>query len=97
MNYVALDFETANPYIGSACQIGFCVFNKHKITYKFSSLIRPKDNYFNWYNTKIHGISKQDVNNKPEFAEVWDKISPEAKNWINRLLETNPRKRMTPD
>ncbi len=75
MNYVALDFETANPYIGSACQIGFCVFNKHKITYKYSSLIRPKDNYFNWYNTKIHGISKKDVNNKPEFDEVWEKIS----------------------
>jgi len=30
-------------------------------------------------------------------ADVWKNVSKDAKNWINNLLEYNPKKRMTPN
>ena len=37
-----------------------------------SWLIRPRELYFNYYNTYIHGITAEDVKDKPQFNELWN-------------------------
>lgn len=77
MTYTCIDFETANEKYGSACSIGITVFKRGKVVYYDSFLIKPSAEFyrFNPYNQKIHGISKFDVRNAPEFNEIWPKIS----------------------
>lgn len=74
MNFVAIDFETANSKRYSACSIAFAVVEDDEITYCYESLIRPPDNYFSDINTKIHGITLRNVLNVPYFDEVWNDI-----------------------
>ena len=50
MKFVAIDFETANSERSSPCEIGLAIVNDFKIVDKFSYLIKPKDNYFDYYN-----------------------------------------------
>jgi DNA polymerase III subunit epsilon len=71
MNFVAIDFETANEKRSSACALGLVVVTDGVIVEKLSWLIRPPELYFNPYNTYIHGITKKDVIDKPEFDQLW--------------------------
>ena len=43
---------------------------------KYDWLIRPPRNldYFNPFNTQLHGISSRDVIDKPQFNEIWPKL-----------------------
>lgn len=77
MEYVCIDFETANASYGSACEIGIAHFKQGEIIYSKSFLIKPHKNHrhFHWYNTKIHGITNKDVICAPEFIEIWKEIS----------------------
>ena len=70
MNFLALDVETANEDYSSICQIGIAEFKDGQITNKWSSLINPED-YFNPFNTHIHGIREKDVTNAPTFKEIY--------------------------
>jgi len=72
LNYVAIDFETANTYANSACSVGLVRFIDGKETECLYSLICPAKLYFipEW-TEDIHHISYDDVRNKPQFAEVW--------------------------
>lgn len=74
MNFIAIDFETANSSRGSACEIGIAKVENYKIVEEKSFLIRPKENYFDWYNTHLHGIDEQTVANEPEFDEIYDNL-----------------------
>lgn len=74
MDFVAIDFETANEKISSVCQIGIVVVKKDKITEKSSWLVRPAENCFNPFNTYIHGITAEQVETEPEFFELWPKF-----------------------
>lgn len=73
LDYVAIDFETANTYANSACSVGLVRFVEGKEVARFYSLIHPAKMYFipEWTET-IHHISYADVRNKPQFPEVWD-------------------------
>lgn len=71
MDFVAIDFETANEKISSVCQIGLAVVKNSKIVEKTDWLVRPVNNVFCNFNTYIHKITPQIVENKPEFNEVW--------------------------
>jgi DNA polymerase III subunit epsilon len=71
MNFVAIDFETANAKRSSACALGLVVVTDGVIVEKLSWLIRPPELYFNPYNTYIHGITEKDVINEPEFDQLW--------------------------
>ena len=74
MNYIAIDFETANYYQNSACQIGLVRFENGIEVESFSSFIKPGKLYFvPEFTNDIHGISYEDVLNKPQFPEIWDK------------------------
>lgn len=76
MDFITLDFETANNNIASPCEIGITFVESNKIVETKSWLIRPRGNYFNYYNTKIHGITASDVAESPEFDELWGEIKP---------------------
>lgn len=78
MNYVAIDFETANEKRDSACAVGVSYVENGVITESENFLIRPKELRFNQINTKIHGISSVDVSSSPNLAEVWQKILNKA-------------------
>jgi DNA polymerase III subunit epsilon len=76
MNYVAIDFETANRSRASACSLAAVTVENGQIVNSAYSLIRPPVLRFDYWNTKIHGITVEDVADKPTFAELWPRIKP---------------------
>jgi DNA polymerase-3 subunit epsilon len=74
MNFVAIDFETANERRSSPCALATVSVQEGQIVDKELWLIRPPELYFNPYNTKIHGICEDDVRDKPEFSDLWDTV-----------------------
>ncbi len=76
MNYVAIDFETANRSRASACSMAAVMVENGQIVRSAYSLIRPPVLKFDYWNTRIHGITAKDVMGKPTFAELWDRIRP---------------------
>lgn len=75
LNFIAIDFETANTFKNSACSVGLVRFIDGKEDGSVSSLIHPAKMYFiqEWTDT-IHHISYDDVRDKPYFPEVWQNI-----------------------
>ena len=71
-NFVVIDFETANDFKDSICQMGIAVVADDSITARENFFIRPP--YENFTNTKIHGITFDDVKKSPTFAELWSEI-----------------------
>lgn len=82
MNYVAIDFETANRSRSSACSMAAVTVEDGQIVKTAYSLIRPPTLQFDYWNTKIHGITAQDVADKPTFADLWQKIKPHLENKV---------------
>lgn len=73
MNYVVIDFETANERRDSVCALGMLEVNNGKIIKKYDYLINPED-YFNPFNTSINGITEEMVEGKPTFLDLWSEI-----------------------
>ena len=76
MDFVAIDFETANRYRDSACALGLIVVESGEVVDQRSWLIRPYDNSFEPYHTRLHGIDAEMVLDQPEFHELWPAIHP---------------------
>lgn len=74
MNFTVIDFETANSKRASACALGIVKVTGGKIVEKEAWLIRPDDMKFNYMNIAIHGIRPEQVENEPEFGELFMKI-----------------------
>jgi len=70
--FIALDFETANNNRNSACALGIAVVENQVITEQVFFLIKPPENYFIY--TGTHGITWDDVKNKPAFDDIWTDI-----------------------
>ena len=75
MNFVAIDFETANEKRDSACAIGITVVCNGKAAEPIYHLICPPDLRFSYWNTRIHGITADDVADAPTIRELWPKLS----------------------
>ena len=75
MNFVAIDFETANYQRSSACALGIVVVQGSQIVDSNLWLIKPKNLYFRPDFIDIHGITPDDVRDKPEWNELWPEIS----------------------
>ena len=69
MKTIAIDFETANPEPGNACQIGLAWIVDGRVTRVEERLIRPRDLRFTF--TWVHGIAEGDVRDAPEFPETF--------------------------
>jgi DNA polymerase III subunit epsilon len=81
-SFVALDFETANEQWNSPCQIGLVIVERGKVVERISRLIRPKDNRFRDFNTRLHGIDMARVRNEPQFDEVWHDLRPKLEGCV---------------
>jgi len=73
LDFVALDVETANADMASICQIGIAKYAEGKLVEEWSSLIDPED-YFDFINVGIHGITEEDVVGSPTFPEVFNTL-----------------------
>lgn len=82
MDFVVIDFETANASRDSACALGIVIVKNNKITEEKDWLIRPNDLDFDPWNSMIHGITEDDVKDKPEFNELWSDIKPYLENQL---------------
>ena len=69
LNFTAIDVETANADMASICQIGVAKYVEGKLVEEWSSLVDPED-YFDFVNIDIHGITEDDVVGSPTFPEV---------------------------
>ncbi|WP_180357805.1 exonuclease domain-containing protein [Streptomyces sp. NP160] len=70
LDFVALDVETANYRRGSICAIGLVIVRGGQITERHAWLVRPAPalDWFDSYNTSLHGIGPADVVAAPSFA-----------------------------
>ncbi|MFD1466388.1 3'-5' exonuclease [Lapidilactobacillus mulanensis] len=74
MNFIAMDFETANRQPDSACSLAIVAVRNDKIVNNFYTLIDPQSE-FNYWNTRINGITSTMVATAPTFAQVWPHIA----------------------
>jgi DNA polymerase III epsilon subunit-like protein len=76
-SFVAIDFETANSFRSSACEIGLVRVIDGTIDATYQSLIRPHSEFsdFGFMNVAIHGIQASDVTRAREFNELWPEVS----------------------
>ena len=75
-NFAAIDFETANNERTSVCSVGVVIVRDGEIVDSFYSLIQPEPNYFNYWCTQVHGITRHNTESAPVFLEVWKQIEP---------------------
>lgn len=76
MDFVAIDFETANSYRNSACSIGITRFENFQLVEMKTWLIKPPSwPAFTPFNISIHGITPDMVRNAPTFAQLWPEIA----------------------
>jgi len=75
MDFIAIDFETANSNNNSACSIGLVCVEGNKIIESRYYLIQPPILQFDSKNIEIHGITPNDVKDKPKFNGIWKEIS----------------------
>ncbi|MCM0596228.1 3'-5' exonuclease [Weissella uvarum] len=75
MNFIAMDFETANSKRHSAVSLGIAVVRDNQVVDEFYSLIKPDwDINFDARNTRIHGITPAMVADAPDFPAVWQQV-----------------------
>ena len=68
-NFNVIDVETANADRSSICQIGVVKVRSGEIKDEWMSMIDPED-WFDSFNSGIHGITDQDVIDQPTLPEV---------------------------
>ena len=75
-NFAAIDFETANNERTSVCSVGVVIVRNGEIVDSFYSLIQPEPNYYTYWCTQVHGLTREDTEEAPVFPEVWKQIEP---------------------
>ena len=75
-DFAAIDFETANKECSSVCSVGIVIVRNGLIVNNFYSLIKPEPNYYNYWNSQVHGLCREDTKDAPLFPEVWKQIEP---------------------
>ena len=73
-DFVAIDFETANNKLNSACALGIVAVKSMEIVDSKYFLICPPSEIFDSGNIAIHGITYDDVKESPKFPEVWEHV-----------------------
>lgn len=82
LNFVAIDLETATFDRSSICEIGIAVVKNSKIVDKHSWLVKPKDNHYNPWNKRMHGITSEMTEDALSFKDIWKKVYPYLKDTI---------------
>jgi len=80
IDFVAVDFETANSFRGSPCAIGVVVVKNGELVSEQNLLMRPPGatgpTDFKNFNVALHGISWEKVKFEPFFKEIWQTLTP---------------------
>ena len=71
--FVAIDFETANPQRVSACAFGYAKVIDSQIIDSNVFLVRPVGGHAPFH-SKIHGITDEHTCDKPHFGELYPQI-----------------------
>ena len=77
-DFAAIDFEAANGQVTSACSMGLVIVRGNEIVERFYSLMKPVPNKYDFFTTKVHGITYKDTNHAELFPEVWAKVSDQV-------------------
>ncbi len=72
--FVAIDFETANPKRVSACALGYTIVKDGAIVESNGFLIKPIGGHAP-FQTKIHGISETDTADKSDFRSMYSSVA----------------------
>lgn len=72
-DFVAIDFETANPQRVSACAIGYAKVSDSKIIDTKGHFIKPIGGHAP-FQSKIHGIKDEHTFDKPYFGDLFPEI-----------------------
>ena len=75
-DFAAIDFETANCERTSVCAVGVVIVRGGEIVDTFYSLIHPEPDYYNYWCTKVHGLTAADTDDAPCFPDVWRQVEP---------------------
>lgn len=75
-DFAAIDFEIANHERSSVCSVGIVIVRNGEIVDSFYSLINPEPNYYNYWCSQVHGLTRKDTDSAPVFPEVWKQIEP---------------------
>ncbi len=70
-DFVVIDVETACSRVSSICQVGVVGFRDGSVSFEYETLVDPRD-HFSGFNTRIHGITAEQVAGQPCFADVHD-------------------------
>jgi DNA polymerase-3 subunit epsilon len=76
-SFVSIDFETANSFQGSACEVGLYRVVDGVPSGELHSLLRPHPEHaqFDGINIGVHGIRSSDVADSPDFLQLWPSVS----------------------
>jgi DNA polymerase-3 subunit epsilon len=76
LDFTAIDFETANSYRGSPCSVGLVKVRDGQIVDESYTLVHPpaRFDYFDGFNTWLHGINAEMVAGAPRWRQVADWI-----------------------
>lgn len=76
MNFVTIDFETANNSPMSACALGLVKVENGIIVERKEWLIKPTPFEMGYYQNRVHNIALKELVDKPTFSEIWDELQP---------------------
>ena len=75
-DFAAIDFETANSQTCSVCSVGVVIVRDGIIAERIYELIKPEPEWYDYRNTRVHGLTMEDTMNALTFDKVWRKIEP---------------------
>ena len=73
-DFAAIDFETAYNQLTSICSVGVVIYREGQKVDEFYSLIKPEPEYYNYWCTKVHGLTLRDTADAPVFPVVWRQV-----------------------
>ena len=73
--FIVFDVETPNRYNNRMSAIGIAVIEDGVIVNEYYSLVDPEQP-FDYFNTRLTGISEETVMGAPTFPELWTRIEP---------------------
>lgn len=76
MNFIAIDFETANNYRRSACSLGLVVVENGTIAEERYWEIKPNPFEVGFWQHRVHGLGIEQLRDRPTFDQLWAEVEP---------------------
>ena len=74
MNFIAIDFETANHHRSSACQLGLAKVVRNEVVETKCFYIRPVPDFYEPINKRVHGIDETMTADAKDFKTLWNEF-----------------------